>query len=90
MGTLIDQIKKRRKALGLRQADMNIKIGMNRQQYQRIESRGNPRLETLELIAAGLNCELILVPCDRVFDVKAALGEKQLCDDPWRGLLPDD
>ena len=55
---LIPQIKARRLQLGLQQKDMKLRIGMNQQQYQRIEAGGNPRLETLELVAKGLESEL--------------------------------
>ncbi|MCU7926128.1 MAG: helix-turn-helix domain-containing protein [Candidatus Thiodiazotropha sp. (ex Dulcina madagascariensis)] len=54
---------------------MKLRIGMNQQQYQRIEAGGNPRLETLELIAEGLEAELVLVPKDKVRAVKALLSE---------------
>lgn len=78
---------------------------MSRQQYQRLESGGNPRLETLELIAKGLNSEIMLIPQDKVRAVEAVLsgsdlfpavgeGDKNrgysLADDPWKGLLDDD
>ena len=58
------QIKQRRLALGLQQTDMKLRIGMNQQQYQRIEAGGNPRLETLELIAEGLEADILLIPHD--------------------------
>jgi len=57
MNTLLQQLKKRRLDLDLKQNDMMLRIGVSRQQYQRLESRGNPRLDTLELIAKGLNSE---------------------------------
>jgi transcriptional regulator with XRE-family HTH domain len=57
---LLQQLKKRRLALGLKQKDMMLRMGISRQQYQQLESKGNPRLDTLELIAKGLNSELIL------------------------------
>lgn len=62
MNGLLEQIKKRRKQLGLKQADMMLRAGISRQQYQHMESKGNPRLDTLELVAKGLNSELLLVP----------------------------
>jgi len=55
MNTLLQQLKKRRLDLGLKQNDMMLRVGVSRQQYQRLESKGNPRLDTLELIAKGLN-----------------------------------
>jgi len=71
--SLLQQLKKRRLTLGLKQNDMMMRIGVSRQQYQRLESKGNPRLDTLELIAKGLNSELMLIPQERVRAVVAAL-----------------
>jgi transcriptional regulator with XRE-family HTH domain len=65
-GSLLQQLKKRRLMLGLKQHDMIMRIGVSRQQYQRLESKGNPRLDTLELIAKGLNSELMLIPKEKV------------------------
>ena len=62
MKSLLHQIKNRRKALGFKQHDMMLRVGISRQQYQRLESKGNPRLDTLELIAQGLKSELLLIP----------------------------
>lgn len=70
---LLQQLKKRRKALGLKQSDMMMRIGVSRQQYQRLEAKGNPRLDTLELIAKGLNGELMLIPKEKVSAVIAVL-----------------
>ena len=71
--TLLNQLKKRRKQLGLKQIDMMMRIGVSRQQYQRLESKGNPRLDTLELIAKGLNSELMFIPKEKVNAVIAVL-----------------
>ena len=60
--SLLQQIKKRRTQLGLKQVDMQSRTGISRQQYQKLESQGNPRLETLEIIAAGLNASTPLNP----------------------------
>lgn len=73
MKSLLEQLKKRRLALGLKQNDMMLRVGISRQQYQRLESRGNPRLDTLELIAKGLNSELMLIPKEKISIVKAIL-----------------
>ncbi|MCK4503893.1 MAG: helix-turn-helix transcriptional regulator [Desulfuromonadales bacterium] len=72
-GSLLQQIKKRRLKLGLKQKDMMMRIGVSRQQYQRLESKGNPRLDTLELIAKGLNSELVLIPKEKMRAVIAVL-----------------
>lgn len=102
---LLQQLKKRRKALGLKQSDMMMRIGVSRQQYQRLEAQGNPRLDTLELIAKGLNGELMLIPKEKLSAVIAVLesveteqnlgqtmthAKKSLSDDPWQGLLEDE
>ncbi len=101
MNPLLEHLKRRRKALGLKQHDMMLRVGMSRQQYQQLESRGNPRLDTLELIAKGLNSELMLIPQEKLDAVQAllasrtttatALGEgRTIADDPWRDVLGDD
>jgi transcriptional regulator with XRE-family HTH domain len=71
--SLLQQLKKRRLKLGLKQNDMMMRIGVSRQQYQRLESKGNPRLDTLELIAKGLNSKLMLIPKEKVRAVIAVL-----------------
>ena len=98
--SLLKQLKKRRLALGLKQNDMMMRIGVSRQQYQRLESSGNPQLDTLELIAKGLNSELMLIPEEKLRAVIAVLEsvesramdteKKSLSDDPWQNILGDD
>lgn len=73
MSTVLEQLKKRRIALGLKQNDMLLRIGISRQQYQRLESKGNPRLDTLELISKGLKSELMLIPQEKLLAIKAIL-----------------
>lgn len=99
--TLLMQIKKRRLQLGLKQQDMHMRVGLSRQQYQRIESQGNPRLDTLGLVAQGLNSELMLIPKEKREAVMQLLLEQQddpsqpaldnqnLVENPWQGLLDD-
>jgi transcriptional regulator with XRE-family HTH domain len=103
MNSLLEQIKKRRIALALKQHDMMLRVGISRQQYQRLESKGNPRLDTLELIAKGLKSELLLIPQEKLNAVLAVLADDStrpnepsqsakekstsLTDDPWQGLL---
>lgn len=69
-------MKARRLALGLRQQDMADRTGMSRQQYQRLERQGNPRLDTLELLAKGVKGELMLIPRDKVALVNALLSSE--------------
>ena len=102
MNTLLEQLKKRRKDLGLKQNDMMLRVGVSRQQYQRLESKGNPRLYTLELIAKGLKCELMLIPQEKLAAVKTVMSsgdgddssEKKekatIADDPWKDILRDE
>lgn len=71
--SLLEQLKERRLALGLKQTDMLLRVGVSRQQYQRLESKGNPRLDTLELIAKGFNSELMLIPKEKRNAVLAVL-----------------
>ena len=89
---LLKQLKKRRKQLGLKQIDMMMRIGVSRQQYQRLESKGNPRLDTLELIAKGLNSELMFIPKEKVSDVIAVLenvetDNRHTINDPHEGAI---
>lgn len=93
-----DQIRTRRRALGLAQTAMKARIGMGQQQYQRIEAGGNANLDTLKLVADGLNAELMLVPRNRVQAVLDLLNGKgqavdrhdeEVREDPWFGLLGD-
>jgi len=79
MSKVKEQLKERRKALGLKQDDMMLRVGMSRQQYQRLESRGNPRLDTLELVAKGLKLEVMLIPQEKLRDVQEFLaGNKSM------------
>ncbi len=104
MKPLLQQLKERREALGFKQSDMLLRIGISRQQYQRLETKGNPRLDTLELIAKGLNSEVLLIPKEKLNAVlailnsdAAALNKQQATEDaidysknPWQGLLGDE
>lgn len=101
---ILEQLKKRRKELGLRQKDMLLRMGMTRQQYNRLEIKGNPRLDTLELLAKGLDMELLLIPKEKLVAVQELLERKEeaestgvdatedtdLADDPWQGILEEE
>lgn len=97
MMNLLDQIKKLRIKLGFKQHDMYDRIGMSRQQYQRLESKGNPRLKTLNMVALALNADLMLVPRNKVPAVLAVLGQPDTFGsdedpeyDPWRDFFGDE
>ncbi|GGO65203.1 helix-turn-helix domain-containing protein [Bowmanella pacifica] len=74
--SILDQIKQRRLTLGLKQSDMMLRVGVSRQQYQRLESKGNPRFDTLQLLAKGLNSELMLIPKEKLGVVMALLEQE--------------
>ncbi len=78
MKTLLEQLKNRRLALGLKQKDMMLRIGISRQQYQHLESKGNPRLNTLELISKGLKSELMLIPVEKLSIIKTILEDDEV------------
>jgi transcriptional regulator with XRE-family HTH domain len=87
---LHEQIRARRRALGLTQSDMKTRIGMGQQQYQRIEAGGNANLDTLKLIADGLNADLLLIPRNQVQAVLEMLnGVEADAENPWQDLLGD-
>lgn len=104
MSEFLKQLKQRRISLGLKQKDMILRVGMSRQQYNRLETKGNPRLDTLDLIAKGLNSELMLIPQEKLHAVRDILQKdavttqpsaniqeaSSFADDPWKGLLEDD
>jgi transcriptional regulator with XRE-family HTH domain len=76
--TLLDQIRQRRLALGLKIQEMPLRAGLTRQQYGKIEAGGNPRLNTLDQIAEGLDSTLLLIPKSQLADVQRILnGEAQ-------------
>ena len=77
MSKIHRQLRERRKSLGLTQEDMTMRVGMSRQQYQYLESKGNPRLDTLELVAKGLKMQLMLIPQEQLKDVENLLAGKK-------------
>lgn len=92
--TIYQQLKQRRHRLKLTQQDMAPRTGMSRQQYQRLEAGGNPRLDTLALAAEGLNAELMLIPREKRQAVLDLLSQDSIHEtapsadiDPWHGLL---
>jgi transcriptional regulator with XRE-family HTH domain len=98
MGLIHDQLRARRKQLGLQQNDMRLRAGIARQQYHRLENGGNPSLRTLELAAAGLDMVLMLIPRERLSAVRAMLArpsgdltaehpETFPTENPWKDLL---
>ena len=87
MKSLLEQLKKRRLALDLKQKDMMLRIGISRQQYQHLESKGNPRLNTLELIAKGLKSELMLIPSEKLNRIKEILENETLSSATLKNIV---
>jgi len=60
------------------------------------EREGNPRLDTLSLVAEGLNSELMLIPREKRLAVQQLLNEtsRHTCppadENPWHGLLDEE
>ena len=71
---LSNELHKQRTALSMSQKDMLMKIGMSQQQYQRAESGGDLRVSSLMRILEGMGLELMLVPRDRIQQVKQVLA----------------
>jgi len=93
--SLHEELKRRRRDLDFTQAQVAERVGMTRQQYQRLERGGNPRLDTLQLAADGLNTRLMLIPVEKWYQVKALLEEGQEGavphdEDPWQGFLDEE
>lgn len=99
MAFIHDQLRARRKQLGLKQNDMRMRAGIVRQQYHRLENGGNPSLTTLELAAAGLDRIVMLVPKERLRAVRELLeqptddtgelssGSATESPNPWNDIL---
>jgi transcriptional regulator with XRE-family HTH domain len=89
--TLLDQIRKRRLALGLQIQEMPLRAGVTRQQYGKIEAGGNPRLTTLDQIAEGLDATLLLVPKSKLAAVQRALDSEAVpnSDRPYAAQAND-
>ncbi len=91
----------RRLVLGMKQKDMILSIGIPRQQYQQLELKGNPRLNTLELVSRGFKSEKVNLVKEFLesdaFPISAPAikaskqgEENTLANDPWKHLLGDD
>ena len=102
MSSILKELKKRRLELKFKQSDMMARIGFSKQQYNHLERKGNPRLETLELVAKGLNSKVMLIPQEKVNAVRTLLKnsdeeinsykkmDENLDDDLWSDVLGDD
>ena len=98
MKTLIELssgIEKRRRELGLKQADMLMKIGMSQQQYQRVEAGHDMRVSTLLRVLEGMGLELLIAPREQVRQLESlprSYGYEHgaaLADAEWRDEVND-
>ena len=86
-----------RKAKGLGQKDMRLKIGMSQQQYQRAESGSDLRVSTLLRILEGLDLELQIVPRQQAGSrevvspdpVERYFEPTEKKESSWQGFLDD-
>lgn len=94
-------LKQKRLQLGLSQQDMRMRTGMTQQQYQKIEAGADPRLSTLLRLLEGMELELMLVPRQRVQEIKELLDstvsichrpserESESLNNDWDDILRD-
>jgi HTH-type transcriptional regulator/antitoxin HipB len=82
MHNILQEIKARRKELGMTQAEMAKKLKISQPQYQKIESGGNPSLKTLSAMAMALNMRIVLVPKEKSVDVEEIIHAKGLTGKP--------
>lgn len=68
---------------------MMMRVGISRQQYQHLESKGNPRLDTLELVVTGLDSEIMLIPKEKLNTVLAVLKSDRLESESTGGTRSD-
>lgn len=78
-----------RKAKGLGQKDMRMRIGMSQQQYQRAESGSDLRVSTLFRILEGLDLELQLIPKGQSGEGEPITPDDENRESAWRGFLKD-
>lgn len=71
---VLQQIKERRQALGIKITHMPAYTGLGREQYSAIEHGGNPGLSILVKIAEGLQAEIMLIPNEKADQVRQLLG----------------
>lgn len=72
---ILDTLKPRRLALGLRQERVAERVGTTQANYSEIErGKRDLRLSTLQDIARALSLEVMLVPAELVDTVKSFVG----------------
>lgn len=89
-------LAKRRKELGMEQADMYMRIGMKQQQYQLVEAGNDMKLSTLLRVLEGLKLELSITPKQTPANNPAPQSEPETLEDDkedlefWFGTESDD
>ncbi|MET4693630.1 helix-turn-helix domain-containing protein [Endozoicomonas lisbonensis] len=87
---LAQALQYHRKAKGMGQKDMRLKIGMSQQQYQRAESGSDLRVSTLLRILEGLDLELQLVPRQKPGRSEAVSFDSDVkAESSWQDFLGD-
>jgi transcriptional regulator with XRE-family HTH domain len=91
MRDLLEAIVERRKRLGLSQAGLGRRAGLTRSQISRIESgAATPKLASLEAMVSALGAALVLVPVDRLTEVRRIAGGQPVVVDPGAGSAFED
>lgn len=89
--SLLKAIVERRKKLGLSQADLGQRAGLTTSHISRIESGAvTPKLASLEAVAKALGAALVLVPEDRLTEVRRIAGGRPIAVDPGAGSAFED
>lgn len=86
MSAISTAITERRKQLGLTQAEVARRAGLAMGQISRIESGAvSPKLASLEALAGALEAALVLVPLERLTEVRRVAGARLAAADPGAG-----
>lgn len=86
MSDLLQAVIGRRKRLGLSQAAVARRAGLTTSQVSRIESgAATPKLDSLEAMADALGVALVLVPVERLTEVRRIVGGHFAVVDPGSG-----
>lgn len=91
MSDLSRAIAERRKRLRLSQTDVARRAGLTTSQISRIETgAATPKLDSLDALAGALDAALVLVPMDRLTEVRRVVGAPLAVADPGAGSAFED
>lgn len=91
MRDLREALVARRKQLGLSQTDVARRAGLTPSQVSRIESGAvTPKLASLEALAGALESALVLVPLNRLTEIRRLAQDLPAVADPGAGSAFED